>query len=612
MKNSKSIMFAALIALVGAAGASPANSASAAAAAQSPDSSDAKDKGVAGRPYHVMLDVKIPMRDGVDLSGTIFLPADQKEPLPVILLLTPYVADSYSDVGVYFAQHGYVFASVDVRGRGNSGGDFVSWTIDGVDGNDAVDWLSRQSWSDGQVTMWGGSYAGKNQWMIAGEAHPALKTIVPAAAGLVGDNIGLHNSNIHRPFNFNWVMFTAGNTSNRQLAKDNAYWLGAYADLARGDVSLRNFDKLAGYPSAIWQKWMDHPRMDAFWDAASIAPENYKKIRIPTLSITGMHDGSNTGTQKFRQWHLDAVGADVAAQSYIVIGPWDHPGTRAPKRVVGGVDLGEAAMLDIKGLHVAWYDHVMKGAPLPAFLKDHFVYYVMGANEWRAAPDAASATGRKETMRLSSPSTSAGSIKARGALVAEAHAQEPDSYVYDPSHPGYNEGFEGDVLVSENYLTDDGLMARLDGDGLVYDTAPLKSAADLVGAFHANLRLSMDVPDTDIRVALYEVKKNGDVLFLAQDQVRARYRKSLRAETLVTPGVVDDYEFREFPFVAHTIGKGSALRMVIAPLGASIHNERNRNSGGAVADETVDDSRIANVSVELGPEGSSLVIPWAE
>ena len=75
--------------------------------------------------------VKIPMRDGVALNATIYRPRGQKDPLPAVFTLTPYIGDSYLERALFFAEHGYVFALVDVRGRGNSGGSFatVSWII---------------------------------------------------------------------------------------------------------------------------------------------------------------------------------------------------------------------------------------------------------------------------------------------------------------------------------------------------------------------------------------------------------------------------------------------------------------------------------------------------
>lgn len=265
------------------------------------------------RPYELSYQVRIPLRDGVEVVGDVFHPRG-KPRQPTVLLYTPYGADSYADVAAYFAQRGYNFASINVRGRGGSGGELIPWTEDGRDGYDVVQWIAEQPWSDGQVTMWGGSYAGKNHWIVAGEVPPALRTIVPASAGYVGWDIGIHQSNVHRPFNFNWVVMTAGATQNRLVAYDTAFWLGAYADLARGDTPLRRFDELVGYPSQIWQDWMNHPTWDAFWDAASIAHDRYAGITIPTLSIGAHFDG--VGTVRFREFHLQHATPEAAANSY--------------------------------------------------------------------------------------------------------------------------------------------------------------------------------------------------------------------------------------------------------------------------------------------------------
>src|SRR4051812_37491789 len=69
--------------------------------------------------------VKIPLRDGVKLNATLYKPQGQKDALPCVFTLTPYIAQSYHERGVYFAAHGYVYLTVDVRGRGNSEGEFT-------------------------------------------------------------------------------------------------------------------------------------------------------------------------------------------------------------------------------------------------------------------------------------------------------------------------------------------------------------------------------------------------------------------------------------------------------------------------------------------------------
>ena len=139
--------------------------------------------------YDIRWGVKIPMRDKVELNATLYFPktSDGSGPkTPVIFTLTPYVSDTYHARGAYFASHGYVFALVDVRGRGNSGGDFEPFANEPRDGYDVVEWLAQQPYCDGKVAMWGGSYAGFDQWATAKEFPPHLATIVPAAAAHPG------------------------------------------------------------------------------------------------------------------------------------------------------------------------------------------------------------------------------------------------------------------------------------------------------------------------------------------------------------------------------------------------------------------------------------------
>jgi len=119
---------------------------------------------------------RIPMADGVELNGTVYRPKDG-EPVPAVFTLTPYIGDSYHPRALYFARNGYAFVLVDCRGRGNSGGKFEPFVNEGADGRDVATWLAEQPWCDGQVTMWGGSYGGFDQWLTMREFPPALKTI---------------------------------------------------------------------------------------------------------------------------------------------------------------------------------------------------------------------------------------------------------------------------------------------------------------------------------------------------------------------------------------------------------------------------------------------------
>ncbi len=256
----------------------------------------------AGQPaklaFHMERDVRIPMRDGVMLAAVVYRPASDAVRSPVIATLTPYMADRFHEVGKYFARHGYVFASIDTRGRGDSGGELNPWIADGPDLYDALAWLAARSYANGKTATWGGSYSGKNQWVVASLQPRSLGTIAPAAAGFVGFDMGMRR-NIPFSYMQRWLALVSGKSANRRLFEDVEYWNSAYAEVSRGTVSWREFDRLVGYPSRIWQQWVDHPEFDAFWDSASPTDAQFAKIDIPVLSITGLYDDAQLGTLEF-------------------------------------------------------------------------------------------------------------------------------------------------------------------------------------------------------------------------------------------------------------------------------------------------------------------------
>jgi putative CocE/NonD family hydrolase len=102
-----------------------------------------------GDPVQFQWGVKIPMRDGVKLNATLYRPLDQKDPVPCVFTLTPYISQSYHDRGMYFAGHGYVFATVDVSGRGNAEGEFTPLLQEAKYGHDVVEWLGMQPYCNG-------------------------------------------------------------------------------------------------------------------------------------------------------------------------------------------------------------------------------------------------------------------------------------------------------------------------------------------------------------------------------------------------------------------------------------------------------------------------------
>lgn len=546
--------------------------------------------------------VKIPLRDGVRLNATVYLPRVMDDPLPAIFTLTPYTADSYHERAAYFARHGYVFLLVDCRGRGNSEGTFVPFENEARDGHDVVEWVADQTWCDGQVAMWGGSYAGYNQWATAREFPPHLATIVPAAAAYAGVDFPFWR-NIPFPYEIQWQTLTSGLTDNAALFADDDFWIEQYQHLYRHHLPFRDLPRIVGNTSTVFDTWVQHPIPDAYWDAMEPTAGQFGRIDLPVLTITGHYDDDQPGAMEHYHRHLQHASEAAQKQHYLIIGPWDHAGTRTPKRDVGGLTFGEASLLDLNALHKDWYDWVMKGGKKPEFLKKQVAYYVVPTDEWKYADSLDEIASATRTLYLDSDGRADDAFHA-GRLADDPPGDSaPDSYVYDPLDVRHADHEWKDV---EARLTDQRYALNLYGAGLVYHSAPFEAYTEVAGYVTLTAWIALDVPDTDFQVILYEILPDGRSVKLTEDMQRARYRESLREEMLVTPGAINEYTFDGFFWFARRVAAGSRLRLVIrAP--NTIYLQKNCNSGGVVAEETAADARTAHVTLYHDAEHASVL-----
>jgi len=531
--------------------------------------------------------VQIPMRDGVRLHATVYRPKDP-QPTPVIFTLTPYIADSYHPKAVYFAQNGYAFVLVDCRGRGNSEGTFESYVNDGRDGHDVVEWLAVQPWCTGAVAMWGGSYAGFDQWMTLGEFPPHLRTIVPDAAAHAAVDTPFFN-NIFYPYEIQWLTLVSGVTGNDKLFEDAAFWREKFLEHYRSHRPFKALDQTAGNPSPDFQTWLQHPTPDDYWDQMALTPAAYDHINVPILSRTGHYDTDQPGALHYYRAHMRSA-SPARDRHYLIIGPWDHAGASE----FGGLKFDQASELDVNELHKAWYDWTLKDGPRPEFLKQRVAYYVAGAEEWKYADDLEGISNANLRLYLNSANGQANDVFHSGTLdEAPPGAAQPDRYVYDPLDVRFGELERGEI---DAYLADQCYALNLFGNGLVYHSAPFAEEVDISGCVKLVAWIAIDVPDTDFQATLSEIRFDGSHVRLTQDMLRARYRESLRQEKLVIPGQINCYTLTGFTFFSRRIAKGSRLRLVIS-CPNSIYLEKNYNSGGVVAEESGEDARTAHVTL---------------
>jgi putative CocE/NonD family hydrolase len=558
-------------------------------------------------PIDLLWAVKVPLRDGVRLNATVFKPAGQDRPLPVIFTLTPYNSDTYYARARYFAQNGYVFALVDVRGRGNSEGTFLPFENEGRDGYDVVEWLARQPWCDGKVAMWGGSYAGYDQWATLQNFPPHLATIVPAAAAAMGVDFPAQN-NIHVPYLMQWATYTGGVTPQPNLFGDAAFWISKFRELYLSGRPFREFDRMVGNPSPWFQRVLQHPRADDHWRSLRPSAADYARIAIPILTITGHYDDDQYGAMHYYRSHMEHGTAEAKQRHFLIAGPWDHAGTRTPSRDVGGLTFGPASLVDLNALHKAWYDWTLKGGPRPELLKDRIAYYVVPADEWKYAGRLESIASDTRTLYLGSDGSANDVFRSGSLSPARPGPSSPDRYTYDPldTRPAALETEE-----IRSYLTDQRYVLNTFGNGVIYTSEPFAAPAEITGYVRFSAWMDLDVPDTDFRVSLYEVLADGTSVLLAEDVKRARYRESLETETLVPSGTVLRYDFDQFPFFSRRVAPGSRLRLFLR-CPNSIYLEKNYNSGGVVADETRQNSRTAHVTVYHDAKyPSALTLPVA-
>jgi len=379
-------------------------------------------------PFRIDWDVRIPMRDDVKLCATVFLPANQQEPLPIILAMTPYTLSFTAEWGRFFAQNGYVFVSVDMRGRGDSEGSHIPMVRDPQDGYDTVEWLARQSWCNGKVGMTGLSYLGGTQWATAKLRPPHLATIIPIASTHPGVDVPTLGG-IHFVDTMGLVLRTSGRSRKGAGFGGDEYVDGTAHDFFRSGWPWRELDRFFGLPSPVFQAWMRHPAHDAYWKAATPAAEDYRKLDIPILTITGHYDDDQVGAMTYYRDHMRHGSPAAKDRHFLVIGPWDHMQTRTPALECEGVTFGKASLVDMNALHKAWFDWTLKGGPKPDFLKDRVACYIQGEDVWRYADQLEGISSKVRKFHLHAPSagTSAGSL-----LESQPPASGPQHLTHDP------------------------------------------------------------------------------------------------------------------------------------------------------------------------------------
>lgn len=538
--------------------------------------------------------VRIPGGDGVTLSAYVARPRMIASPPPAAMLFTIYTDPARNRTqAVLAAAHGYVGVVVDARGKRLGTGTAAPYETEGVDAAAAIDWISQQAWTDGRVVMYGGSYSGFAAWAAAKHAPPALKAIAPYVAAIPGLGLPMEN-NVFLSANYAWPFYVA----NNRLLDNDTYnqrerWDALTERWYASGRPYRQIDQVDGTPNPWLQRWLAHPAYDAYWQAMVPYGDDFARIRIPVLSITGYYDdGQISALQYFREHYRHLPDADHR----LLIGPYDHFGTQANVKAMElrGYSVDPVAQFDTDAITFHWFDHVLNGAALPPLLTGRVNYQLMGTNRWEHAPSLPAAGGGMTTFHLSSERAGAGYRLTETAMApAGVLTQTVDFADRNSRRHSY---YPWPIL--RDGPPDDG--------GLPFVSAPFDQPMDMVGPFTGDLKIRINKRDVDLTVTLYEWQKDGKVMQLSYYVGRASYAADMTTRHLLTPGQWTDVPLQRTRMTGRRIAKGSRLLVVVDVLKDAEH-QVNHGTGKDVSDESVADAG-APLRIEWSTD-SSLRIP---
>lgn len=519
--------------------------------------------------------VPIPMRDGVKLSADIYRP-DAEGKFPVLLTRTYYGKNNFDilhDRGrefiEYFVSRGYVVVVQDCHGRYDSEGNFYIEIYDAEDGYDTQTWCGIQPWSNGKIGTFGCSYGGCIQWYSAHLSNPYLKCMVPrdSTSDPYFDGGFMRNG---VPQNWlGWCVSTAGRTTRRGQPK-----VLDWSKITR-HLPLITMDESIGFRFPYWRDYLRNPLYGEYWERTSVR-NKYHLIDVPTLNIGGWYsDADIIGTiTNFCGVAYQGKTPEGQKSQKLLIGPWSHC---SDSTKVGEIDFGEEAKVNIKKVHLRWYDYWLKGMDTGIMAEPPVKLFVMGANRWRYLnkwpPDQA-----KFTRYYLHSGGRANSLIGDGTLSTEEPGkQPPDRFVYDPENPVPS------LFGDELEMLDQRPVERRD-DVLVYTTPPLEEDVEVIGPIKLVLYASSSARDTDFTGKLVDVHPNEMARYLTCGIVRARYRETYTKPTLIEPGRIYKYEI-DLWVTGNRFLKGHRIRLEVS----SSHFPtffRNQNTGNDMAIDT--------------------------
>lgn len=596
------------------------------------------------RENYYKIEKLLPMRDGIGLFTSFYIPKDSTVKHPILLNRTPYSCYPYGEdkfnprlyesYWLNYLKEGYIIAIQDVRGRFMSEGDFVDVRpfdpdkkgkeIDEAsDTYDAIEWMVNNiPGNNKRVGVFGISYPGFYSTMAALSGHPALKAVSPQAPvtdWFQGDDFH-HNGAFFLMDGFGFY-----SSFGKPRPKPTSEWAPGYHipsqdnyDFYLKTGALKNFSQIMGDSIAFWKDLYDHPNYDDWWKARN--PRNFvTNIKPAILVVGGLFDAEDC----FGAWNLYKAieSKNSNTDNRLVMGPWFHGGWggRSDGTYLGHVRFGKkTSEFYQQNIEIPFFNFYLKLKGTVRDIAEATVFF-SGENEWRRLSEWPSKNVAYTNLF----------IGAEGKLSFEKTATQnsPSEYISDPAHPvPYTE----DVHIgrTREYMTDDQRFASRRTDVLTFSTGLLQEDLTLGGPLVADLLTSISTTDADFVVKLIDVfpdefkydekesgKGNGEPypmggyqMLVRGEIMRGRFRNSFEKPEAFTPDKITEVKYT-LPDVAHTFKKGHKLMIQIQ---SSWFPLADRNPQKFVDIYHCNDSDFQKATIKIyhdGANASKIVLP---
>ena len=551
------------------------------------------------KSHYTKYEYRIPMRDGVHLFTSVYVPKDASQSYPFMVDRTPYSVAPYGEdqykkslgPSDEFEKAGYIFVYQDVRGRYLSEGKFVEMhphiddkkspqdVDDSSDMYDTMEFLLKHvPNNNGKAGIWGISYPGFYTSASIIDSHPSIKAASPQAPMtnlFMGDD-AYHGGAFMLDANFGFYTFFKPFDEPSLPKRGVPFDMGttnAY-DFYLNAGPISNLDKLYLKGSnPLYNDQMYHTTYDDYWKARDLAP-HMKNVKAAVLVVGGWFDAEDLSGPYKTFYAINKFNPGTTTT--LVEGPWVHGGWARGS----GDHLGDAQFnaktgeFFRKNIQFPFFEYYLKGKGSP--MPKAYVFET-GTNVWRTY-DAWPPAQAKPKMLY---------FHAGGKLSFEPPSEKEgsDEYVSDPAHPVPFVGYTTDT-VPQRYMVDDQRFASTRTDVLTYQTDPLTEDVTIAGPISPKLKVATTGTDSDFVVKLIDVYPNdypdpaedshagkrvldapplhmgGYQQLLRGEPMRGKFRNSWEKPEAFTPGKMTEVDFT-MPDLNHTFRKGHRIMVQV-------------------------------------------------